>query len=617
MNRAAHYHKNPDEYYAGDSKKVALGSGLSRRFIDVLWVLILGAVLLQSEAFATSPLPATRPELASTSVAALIANLGSDDASVREAASAKLIATGNSARAQILQAIRSDDPGLREEAAEVLLALPWSVPTDPDAVKKLLDSYGLPEILLRREKVFALVSLENGAGIPALLRLLREEPSPEVRWTIVRCLRVNQHEAALEPFRTAEPEPDDPQVNELCGYARLMLQLPKATDYLRHCAEIELAHPTDDGGEFDFVIQQLANADIQQKNYTEAADWRRRELARGGPVDEDGNPTALLELFALQANFGPIAGLQQDLQRADNLDHQPKLLYCLSKLHERQGQPDLAAKEREAAFNGSVTRQARYEIASFLIDHGWNDLAEREDRKFLQMETAGNVDNFRILDEDVHFQLASLAVARGDDETAAHEQETALRLGGDSRDLEMVDEQGREFTTPASEMWAEIHWRYRRAAISRHDTARAEDQLQQLLALKPTSTDIAIDLVPELKQKHRDTEAAMLFDSSYNALKSRVDADPHDPDSLNAIAWLCGNCGEHLDQAEQWATAAVAVTPGNAAVIDTLATVNYAEGKFAEAVKLETHASSLDPADTFMQGQLEKFKKAAAGGNGK
>jgi tetratricopeptide (TPR) repeat protein len=611
MNRANHYLRNPDDYYAGGAKKVYFGTRLRRRFFLLLGLTFAVLLIAEKLAFARISSVTTRPGITSAGIAASVNNLGSDDSMVREQAASQLIAIGAPARPQVLKAVRSDDPGLREEAARVLLALPWAISSDPEVVKKVLEGYGSPEIPVRMDRVRTL-AIENG-GIPALLRLLNEDPSPDVRWAIVHFLRVSDRQATLAPFRTAEPDPENPQTMELCGYARWSLQMPGSMGYLTRCAELELAHPTDDGGEFDFVIRLLVGNAIQQKNFVEAVGWRRRELARGSPVDDNGTPDALLELFALQANYGPIAGLDDDLKRAGDVAAQPKLLYCLSQLHLRQDRSDEAAKERETAFNASLTRQARYEVADFLFNHGFNDLAEREDRKFLEMETAGNGDNFRYLDENVHFQLASIAIAHGDDETAGHEQETAMRLGGNDASLSLVDEQGRISEAPASEMWAEIHWRYMRAAASRHDPERAEAQLQQILALKPTDTDIAIDLVPQLKQKHRDTEAAALFDSAYDALKTRVDASPQDPDALNGIAWLCGNCGEHLADADRWATAAVAATPGNAAVIDTLATVNYAEGKFYQAVELETHASSLDPADSFMKGQLQKFKKAADG----
>ncbi len=149
-------------------------------------------------------------------------------------------------------------------------------------------------------------------GCRALLRLLQEDPSPAVQWTIVTCLREQDD---LARCRAVQPPAGDSRMLAICGYAQLLATTYRqAIDDLRACANLEFADPTDDDGEFDFVIRFLADLACQQKQYDEAADWRRKELRRGSAPDQMGVPTALLELFALQGEYGPLKGLDGDLE---------------------------------------------------------------------------------------------------------------------------------------------------------------------------------------------------------------------------------------------------------------------------------------------------------------
>jgi len=56
----------------------------------------------------------------------------------------------------------------------------------------------------------------------------------------------------------------------------------------------------------------------------------------------------------------------------------------------------------------------------------------------------------------------------------------------------------------------------------------------------------------------------------------------------------------------------VALMPNDAAILDTLAEVNFRMGNAKDAVRFETQASSLEPDDPFMKKQLARFKATAA-----
>ncbi len=136
-------------------------------------------------------------------------------------------------------------------------------------------------------------------------------------------------------------------------------------------------------------------------------------------------------------------------------------------------------------------------------------------------------------------------------------------------------------------------------------------RLEQLLELKPTDGDIAIDVVPMLEKRGQTVDANLLFQWAYDDMKKKLDADPTNADKLNSIAWLCAECDRKLPEARRWAQQAAAILPDNAPILDTLADTNFRLGRYDEAVRIETQAVNLDPNDAFMRKQLERFRAAA------
>ena len=627
MNQTCYYLKIRHEFHADPAKIDCRLPIANCRFKSDLTQLATGnwqsaIILLLSlvvAARANTVWPTSRPASLDDRVGRLIERLRSDNADIRQSAAAELTKMPDRARPAILKLSKSPDPGLRQQAAQILLALPWYAPDDPAAVKSTLQGYGTPDIESRRQIVRALADLpddsDNPSGLAALARLVGEDPSPAVQWTIVTCLR--QH-GYLDAFSAIQPPADDSRLLALCGYARLSGDTPASLDELRQSAELELANPTDDDGEFDFVIRFLADAAVQRKQFDQAADWRRKELARGGGLEQAGIPTALLELFVLQADFGPLKGLDNDLRLAGDDVQKPLIQYTLGKLYGRMQQPAKAQAAMQAAFAASSNRLGRYEVGKFLYDHGWDELAQREFDAYLKRDLpdAGDAVDNHLVDANVHFCLGGIAVRRGDDETAAREKQQAMLLiiGGEGADLRMTNAQGREWKVSAADysaVWADIYWRYLRAAVARHDEKEIDRRLQQLLQLKPTDTDIAIDVVPLLRQRGRSADADLLFKWSYDPARKDLDAHPDDPQRLNELAWLCAKCDRNLPEARVWAQKAVKIAPNDAAILDTLAEVEFHLGQPEEAVRIETRALSLQPDDPYMTKQLQHYLAAA------
>jgi tetratricopeptide (TPR) repeat protein len=601
MKRADYYRRFPPECHADVFKKTPAKWPFVNHFR-----IVFGAILALF--FAANCVSASPPD---ARIDDLIAQLTSEDAMQRSSAAMQLLQIGRPARPAILRAARSDDPDLHDRAAQILLQMPWYLPSDPEPIKQVLRHYGVPDLNQRRTFITnEIAPMRDPAAFDVLVRLMAEDPSVDVRWTIAGLFRRLEQGALLSRYRHVEPDQDDPPMLALCAYARLDTNSNQARQFLQRCADLEFANPSDDP-EFDYVIQLLCEFAVRDNQYAAAADLRRKQYARGATSDESGTPVPILELFALQGDYGPLPGLDNDMKLAGSAAQTPKIEYCLSRLYAREGKPSQSQGAHKAAFNASHTRMQRYNVGSFLADHGWDDLAEAEFNNLLQMPPDPDDQPYQV-EVNARFQLAAIAIRRGDDFAAARNTELALRAGSGDSPLIRTDERGHIYTVSTNDIWAEVHWHYLRAAQAKHDDATVAQQLDALVPLNPTDPEIAIDAVPLLKQRGQSDAAESLFNRAFDSMKAKLDTDPDNPDLLNSMAWLCAECNEHLTEALAWSQESVAILPNDAAVIDTLADVNFRLGHAKKAVELESRAVKLDSTDTFMPTQLAKFRAAAA-----
>jgi tetratricopeptide (TPR) repeat protein len=548
-------------------------------------------------------------------ISALIAQLGADDSAARHAAADKLVALGATARPSVLAATHSDDPETSNEAAAVLLKLPWSAPNDPPEVRDILDHYGADPagVDARKADVQKLAALPDNEGCDAMLRLVYEDPSDAVRWTAVHELRTADFQPRLAKLRLVDPPPDDAPLTALCGLAWLACDSSKAEPLLSQAVQGAFNRPSDDDGELDLIIGSLVDLEESDRHYDVAASLLRTELTRSPPVDKQNVPLPLPRLFALHADHGPLAGFDDDVKLAAGFLQTPKLQYALARIDLQRGQKDRAAAQQKAAFNVDAdSRLGRFQTGKFLADQGWIDEAEAEFKAYLAMPPGDDQDDDEASEVNAHFELSSLATLREDWQEAAEQKKTAMSIlgGGTNAELIKSDGFGHSWTASEDEIWAEVDWLYLKAALQQKDSTAIDQHLQELLKLAPTDEDIAIDVVPVLKERKRFDDARRLYAGAHQAAQAKLDSDPTNAGLMNGLAWLEAKCDENLDDAQKLAAAAVNAVPDNSAAIDTLAEVNFHLGRYARAVELEERALKLDPDDAFMTGQLARFKAA-------
>ena len=574
--------------------------------------------------------------VAASKVAAAIADLGSSDPKTRERAARTLIELGAEARRAVALAAQSEDPELRTRASELLLRLPWYLPDDSPGVRGVLEHYGQLDVERRKNAVASLANLSLH-GYEALLRLIVEEPSDDVRWAIVAAVRRDFRETDLEGFRRLDAESENAPVLAAAGHAWLSKNVDRGVRLLKRAVALDLERPAADGGEVEAVFDRLQNLALMDGSYEEVAKLLRLR-ARRGAVDEDGEPTqAVLELFAAHAKFGPLPGFEQDLQTYKDQLGDPRVMFSLGKIYERSGQTLLAEAAYRAAFlTDLVSIDDRFEQGEFTMRQGWLDLAEAEfasvfelapdhsteNRKVLRLPgiPADALVHLPILDQaNAHFRLAQVGAARQDDAAAADHMERAMKLHYRAHgELRGATDQS---------LWAEIDWHRLRAARAKGDGAEVNRRIESILTAQTSTADnddeprsfnpdIANDAVPLLREMERTEEAQKLFDQTYEKLvrlqeKSRFSDHDH-PMSRNNLAWLCARCDEHKEEALKLALEATRAMPDNAAFVDTLAEVQFRLGNYAEAARLERRVVAARPNDRFLREQLRRFEEAAA-----
>ena len=552
---------------------------------------LLSIVLLVNLAAASAPTTApAKGDLAA--VSQLIEALSNADSTVRETATQKLEQLGLTARPALVKAIRSNNPEQRSRAAAVLMKLPWYVPGDPPEVRRYLGEYGKFEVERRKMLVVDLYKKQRARSIDALLRLLVEEPSDEVRWQIVSVLVREDEEELSRKLRGMDLGSDDPPVLRLAAQAWYYLDKPKALEMCRRALEADALNPSSDLAlrinppgqkrpetlerQLDFCAELLISDAVAEKKFDEAAKWLRRQVPRE-PADER---YALAKLMALHVYFGPLKGVEEDLKTwGAKTDAAPAT------------QGAMARENIFAAMN--LSSDERLMAAYFLLENKLLDAAEQEAKAAADLPLLS--DEARLgRDIRVNIILGLLYGAKDQDEAAAEALAKAVSVAP-----------GQLWRSEA-DIWSEIWWRRARAAAKKGDKALVDKHVESLKQYTPTGTDTAIEIVTWLKTNGREKDGRELFERVF--LTTREQMDQSDPTSNNDLAWLCARCDERLRDALELARKAVAARPENAAYLDTLAEVNFRLGKSEEAIKLEKKALELRPGDEFMLKQLKRFE---------
>jgi tetratricopeptide (TPR) repeat protein len=586
-------------------------------------ILAASAGLTFSVAAKDAPAPAaTAPVTAPLGIDQLIARLAFQNPDTRDAAARQLVQMGSRARAKVLAAAQNcPDPQIRAAAQDVLLKMPWTSPDDPPGVTAILANYGQPQIFHRVAAVRGLAANFPRDAAPVLLRLIREDPSDEIRWLIVSLLRLQLGRDKLPPPERIDVVTERAANLALAGWAWEKRDYPRAVELYWRAAELEAKRPTveheaglvldDKGNASDFVFDALVSIELWNKHPDRAARALRIQYSRRPESVDRGEELSnkLDDLFALHAGFGPLAGFAEDVAGYAPQLARPQIVYALGRTYERRlGRPMTADALYRAAYaiNLGGPPGDRTAVSEFLTNQHWNELAEAE----LRTIAAGASDPQSLEYANAHLRLGLLLARRGDDAGAAKHKEMAMTSLESIHGL-VTRVKGERKTTgseAAEQVWSEVHWHYYRAAKANGDRAEMDKRVERLLELLPEDEQVVLDVAPDLIERGRAADAARLFVKPYAGVERLLREKPDDPELLNNAAWLCARCGQELEEAEGRAEKAVKAKPENYAYLDTLAEVKFRLGKVEEAIGLEERALGLKPGDEFIEAQLRRFR---------
>jgi uncharacterized Ntn-hydrolase superfamily protein len=88
-----------------------------------------------------------------------------------------------------------------------------------------------------------------------------------------------------------------------------------------------------------------------------------------------------------------------------------------------------------------------------------------------------------------------------------------------------------------------------------------------------------------------------------------LEKDVQDAESLNSLAWSCATADLYLPQSLEAAKRAVALSPRDSNIMDTLGEVYFRMGRVKEAIETETRALQISPNDNYLREQITRFKR--------
>ncbi len=153
-----------------------------------------------------------------------------------------------------------------------------------------------------------------------------------------------------------------------------------------------------------------------------------------------------------------------------------------------------------------------------------------------------------------------------------------------------------------------IHKSQAQGLLKAEKTDEAIKEIWLAHKARPDEVDLVLDLIEKLKQAEREEAADELFKKTYEVYERVCGSFPNSAHHHNNLAWLSARTQRRLDDALRHAHLAVALRPGYAAYVDTLAETHFQVGNREMAIKFSKQAIELEPDNEFFKEQLERFR---------
>lgn len=148
-----------------------------------------------------------------------------------------------------------------------------------------------------------------------------------------------------------------------------------------------------------------------------------------------------------------------------------------------------------------------------------------------------------------------------------------------------------------------------RACVQRQDWSGYEQALKAARSLQPQDIEVVCQCYPLLREQGQLPRAESLFRDYEAEMERQIEHWPQDATALNNLAWMYAQCDQKLDRARQLAEQAVALAPGSAIFLDTLAEVEFRSGNRNDALRLMSDCIRLDPRQQHYRENLVRFRQ--------
>jgi tetratricopeptide (TPR) repeat protein len=152
-------------------------------------------------------------------------------------------------------------------------------------------------------------------------------------------------------------------------------------------------------------------------------------------------------------------------------------------------------------------------------------------------------------------------------------------------------------------------------AVLPENRERAISLLEGIHRNFATDGILADDFFPLLRKAGLNAELTQWFGESWEKIAAVIERFPDSDNTRNTAAWLASRAGKKLQEAEKHLKAALDRNPGQAAYLDTMAEVRFAQGDRKGAVKwsdksLLFYPLTDSPYDVMIRKQNWRFKNA-------
>ncbi len=553
----------------------------------------------------------------------LIEQLGHSDYHMREQAQAELTKLGFAAFEALSEVVdnptKYKDQELAARAKYLLRTIraAWASHDDPPEVQNLLKDYESQPMAGKISRMRELAALPNGAGLPAICRLVRyERPLVLSRQAVVQLLL---RRGATDPPTLREAE----IVAKHLGASNRV-----AADWLR-CWALFADNPEQAAAKWHALIESernLLRAGDQDTNRDILAAMLRFEIGwskqLGRPEQvvlalrevillepgSDHSLEELLEWMLEQKAWSSVDELAERFQ--DRLAANAILMYQLARSHKLRGDSARAEEVVQQALRtnpgGRLEDLLKHRAAAhWLRRRGLADWAEQEFRHVI--DNSGQNHTLKV---SAQIELAEMFHDRG------HHLQAAELL---KQACQTQEEQSAAFS--AANIGAIRSRMYYFLACDSQLRNQPDKQRQYLLKAVPLdeevdTLDVDLDAVIALYRMKDNTPEQR---RSLSALIARMaeeyenDIEAEDPlperaKAMNHYAWLVANTEGDLDKALRYSLRSIELAPDVGAYHDTLAHVYFAKGDYENAVRCQTRAAQLEPHSSAINRQLEFFR---------